>query len=129
MSRIEAVLATIGEQAARAEERLAAAERFAGATERLRVPGRSADDAVQVTVDGVGQLVDVDFRGRLEASTPGSLRRSVLQAHRRARQALTAEVSRLARDAYGSDSPSAETITAAYARAHGGAGGSWGEES
>lgn len=129
MSRTEAVLATIGEQATRAEEQLAAAERLATATDRLRVTGHSGDGSVEVTVDGVGQLVDVAFRGRLGDTTPHALRAAVLRAHGRAREALTAQVGRLAEEAYGPGSPAAAAITSAYTRVHGAAGATRGAES
>ena len=89
----------------------------------------SGDGSVEVTVDGVGQLVDVAFRGRLGDTTPHALRAAVLRAHGRAREALTAQVGRLAEEAYGPGSPAGAAIPSAYTRVHGAAGATRGAES
>lgn len=120
MSRLDAVLASLGARADEAERRLEAAERMARETQALRVRGESGDRLVEATVDGVGQLVDLRFEGldRLDRlSGDGAaerLRAAVLEALRHAQQRLATEVERIGEAVYGEGSAAADTIARSY---------------
>ena len=120
MSRLDAVLASLGARADEAERRLDAAERMARETQALRVRGESGDRLVEATVDGVGQLVDLRFEGldRLDRlSGDGAaerLRAAVLEALRHAQQRLATEVERIGEAVYGEGSAAADTIAGSY---------------
>lgn len=114
MSRLEAVLATIGEQADRAERQIDNAERLARESEQLRVTGSSTDGLVDVVVDGVGQMVDVVFDREFDSADAARLSADVLEALAQAKRRLSAEVTRLGEEIYGEGSPTVQTISQSY---------------
>ena len=119
MDRLDAVLATIREQAEAAERTIDKSQQLARETERLRVSAESARHEVRVTVDGVGQMVDVEFLTSLHSLDPRELSGWVLQAHRTAKARLTDEVARLGEEILGRDSAAAATIVDSYASTFG----------
>ncbi len=115
MDRLDGVLAMIRNQAEAAERRIDDSQRLAAQTGALRVEGESTNGEVTVTVDGVGQMVDIVFRADLRDLDPGLLSARVLEAHRRAKGRLTNEVTRLSKEIMGPDSAAAATISRSYA--------------
>jgi DNA-binding protein YbaB len=114
MDRLEAVLATIREQAEQAERQIDKSQQLASETARLRVSAESAPKEVRVTVDGIGQMVDIEFLAPLHSLEPDLLRTRVLEAHRTAKARLTNVVARLSEDILGPNSASAATIVSGY---------------
>lgn len=114
MDRLEAVLATIRAQADEAERTIDKSQQLATETERLRVRGESTGGDVRVTVDGVGQLVDLEFVTSPASTDPLQLSARVLEASRTAKARLTNEVARLGEEILGPDSATAASIVQSY---------------
>lgn len=118
-ARLDAVLATINERFDAAEARIDRAERLARETELLRAVGESADQLVTVTVDGVGQMVDVRFAGDFHRAEGGRLAVDVLEAHAQAKRRLSFHVEEVARSVYGADVAAAAPMIDSYRRQFG----------
>lgn len=96
-----------------AEARLDMAEDLARQTQELRVDGVALGGRVRVTVDGIGQMVDLRFGEIADLDGP-QLSGAVLEAHGQAKRRLSFHVERVAHEVYGSDAAAAGIITNSY---------------
>ena len=113
-SRLDAYLAAMNETFDAAEARIDQAQALATTTEQMRVEGESTDRLVTVTVDGIGQMVDLHFDDQISRLDPGQLAHGVLEAHAQAKRRLSFAVEQAARDIYGADVAAASTVTQSY---------------
>lgn len=114
MSRLEAVLATIDEQADASLRKLDQAAAFAQRSENLSVEGESRDQLATVTVDGTGQIESIALEENLSGVRGSQVAASVLEAMRQAQRRLSFHVEELGKEIYGEDSPSVGAFTEAY---------------
>jgi len=119
MSRLEAVLTMINEQTSAANQQIDKAEQFASRTESLRVVGESRDHLAQVTVDGVGQMVDLAFGDGFARASADEVRTAVLTAHVQAKQKLTNRVREIGTEIYGSGSSAVDLVADSYESRYG----------
>lgn len=119
MTRLDAVLSMIQEQANTANRQIDTAEEFASRTEGLRVTGESPDRLATVTVDGVGQMVDLDFGAEFPGASADRLRAAILAAHVQAKQKLTNRISEIGTELYGEGSPTVRMFAESYERRYG----------
>jgi DNA-binding protein YbaB len=113
-SRLDAVLSAIRHQADDARVQLDKAERFSNESAALRVVGASSGDVVHATVDGNGQLVDVNFGIELHRTSSADLSAAVLEAVAQAKRRLSFRVEQLGTEIYGAESPTVAMFSAAY---------------
>lgn len=114
MSRLEAVLASIDEQADQAQGKLDKAAEFAARSEHLQVPGESADGLVTVVVDGSAQVVDVRFDDDFDTASAAELSADVMAALAQARRRLSFRIEELGTEIYGEHSPTAQMFADSY---------------
>lgn len=113
-SRLDAYLAAMNDSFDAAEARIDQAAALASTTAEMRVQGESTDRLVTVTVDGNGQMVDLQFADEFTRLDAGRLAHGVLEAHAQAKRRLSFEVEQAAREIYGPDVAAAAAITGSY---------------
>lgn len=119
MSRLEAVLAEVGQQAERSMQQLDRAEQFAERSGQLRVTGASPDRLVRVTVDGTGQMVGVELDERSMAGQPAELEAGIMSALGAAQRQLTFRIQELGEEIYGEGSATVAMFTEQYRQRYG----------
>lgn len=119
MTRLEAVLAMIGEKTDAANAQLDKAEEYGARTTGLRVVGESPDRLATVTVDEVGQMVDLDFGDRFATASAEELRTAILAAQTQAKQRLTNRIREIGEEVYGPDSAAVAVVADSYESRYG----------
>jgi DNA-binding protein YbaB len=97
-----------------AHERASQARLLAERTDALRVDGWDESRLVTATVDSTGHLVDLRITEQAHRLGPDQLSTRILRATENASGRLTVQVSRLAEQTLGADSPSAQLMGRSY---------------
>jgi DNA-binding protein YbaB len=105
----------LGDWEHRAEQQTALTVELSERLRQVKASATSDDGAVTVTVDHAGGLADLRLDSAAFRNSPDELASLIVSTSQRAQATVSERAAELARDIYGSDSPTATLIADAYA--------------